>query len=136
MSSPAHARFLKDAPELPSLDVVQAPSFPSSIPQARMRERRASWHLGTWRLPQGVLYAASVGAAAALSWSHWHSAYVTAIAALATSASTIVLEMVLFVMHPRAGRALFGIRGAVWMLYALSMAIVLATALLMVSTSP
>jgi len=82
-------------------------------------------------LPQDVFYVMAVSGVAALSWDRWQSGYGTVISALAASAFTIVLEMVLAVTRPQAHRALFGIRGAVWILYALT--VVVGAALLIVS---
>ena len=59
-----------------------------------------------WRVPRGLIYWLSIGAAASTMWRQSSSLYRVAIAALAASAVIILLELALRMVNPRIARRL------------------------------
>jgi hypothetical protein len=79
--------------DVAALEVAAAPETPEPRHMA-------------WRVPRGLLYWLSIGAAASIAWRLTTSVLLSAIAALAASAVIILLELVLRMINPRFARRL------------------------------
>ena len=141
-------RQAQRASEIRSLRPVQASSppalvhgKPAEIPSRSLRSagvwtRVRRFHVSPfhlWQLPVGAFYVAAIALAGVASWERWHSGYPTVIAALTASACTLTLEIGLRIASPRAARSLYGVGGAGWMFYALTVGACVSAAFLIVS---
>ena len=111
---------------------ISSRSLPSAGVWRRGRHSQVS-PFDLWQLPVGVFYVATIAVAGVASWERWHSEYPTVIAALTASACTIALEIVLRIASPRAARSLFGVGGAGWMFYALTVGACVSAAFLILA---
>lgn len=75
-------------------------------PALLTREPRLAPKHSAWRVPRGLIYWLSIGAAASTMWRQSSSLYRVAIAALAASAVIILLELALRMVNPRIARRL------------------------------
>jgi uncharacterized protein YjeT (DUF2065 family) len=91
--------------EVPDSTAAAASSAP------RAREQALPPKHSAWRVPRGLIYWLSIGAAASTMWRQSSSLLQVAIAALVASALVIVLELALRMINPRIARRLGLARG-------------------------
>lgn len=91
----------QEVPAAPVSPATAAETVAVAPARAPLRSR-----IKAWRLPHGLLYWLTVGAAASATWRLSSSLYSTVVAALVASAAVIVFELLLRAIDPRIARRL------------------------------
>jgi hypothetical protein len=105
ITAPA-APAVEEAPKQRVELVESSPREPTNEQAIPRRPHPAPQLVSRVRLPRGVLYWLAVGVAGSFAWRSSSSLYDAAVAALAASATVIVVELVLRTVNPRIARHL------------------------------